>query len=137
MDALGYLDTMNYLINHNTYDLFAKGAYPEFYDYLFKIFYASFEFISVNPYLNISKTDKKFFKFIAEIKNTSNTRELIYNIKEFTENNLESSIAYILAKSVELISNLITPEELCEDITESHRKFAYPEVKLTTSVAYK
>lgn len=133
MDALGYIDTMNYIINHNEYDLFAKGAYPEFYNDLFNIFNTAFEFTLKNPYLCISKKDQRFIKSLDI--NTYNFRELIYKIKEYTENNLESSVAFLLAKSVELISNLININKFQEDITEFTRRFNYPETKPKTIIA--
>jgi len=134
MDALGYLDTMNYIINHNTYDLFAKGAYPEFYNDLFNIFNSSFEFILENPYLKISAEDKQFIEDLNKTVKPYSHREKIYKIKEFTEHNLESSIAYVLAKSLELMSNMTTPEAFCEDITLFTQKFAYPKEKQPASI---
>ena len=115
MDTLGYLDTMNYLIYTNLYSTF-------------KI---TFKFIQENSYLKISKTDKNFLHLLnlninKELEcSESIAREKIYKIKEHTEINVSSTVAFILSLSVELVTNITTPEKMCGKITEFTNKYSF------------
>tara|TARA_R110000868_G_scaffold35134_1_gene126108 strand:+ start:51570 stop:53237 length:1668 start_codon:yes stop_codon:yes gene_type:complete len=131
MDTLGYLDTMNYLINHNGFDLNALNVNPKFYTNLYSTFKITFKFIQENSYLKISKTDKNFLHLLnlninKELEcSESIAREKIYKIKEHTEINVSSTVAFILSLSVELVTNITTPEKMCGKITEFTNKYSF------------
>ncbi|TAL63012.1 MAG: esterase [Legionella sp.] len=116
MDAFGYLDTMNHLINHDLHNPMVFKD-EEFYVDLMTYFIPIYEAVLVG-----SGQNPQHDSLLQEIKThkISGARAMYYLIKDAAERDLHSIAAFALSRALEFKQKIISAEELFkESYTES------------------
>ncbi len=124
MDALGYLDTINYIINHDLYDSHVFSD-DHFHHDLFVLFKAIYSATLMGAGKDI-KNDKLIMTLAtleADLKNNGLSQEQIaqhavHFIKDNVEHNLSSSQAFALSRAVEYHNNYLNDEQLFKEVYE-------------------
>ena len=123
MDNLGFLDTVNYLTNHdlnNPQQFDEKKFYQTITNHFQHIYtallYESGEDPNKDKLMNdMNKLQKQLAGQPAERIN----RELYYLMKDYAEKQLNSPAAHALSRAVEFHHGQLTPEALFKDIYEA------------------
>lgn len=120
MDALGYLDTVNHITNHELHDpdLFnAEGFYISFVKNFIKIYKTilnnTADNLTANPLLNKIRIQKQA---LINKDEAVFSRHIYQLIKESVEKKLDSHAAFALLLTVEYGSHILTAEQLHEEI---------------------
>ena len=126
MAALGYLDSINYVVNHDLQKPHFK--IDDYNEKLFLHFRAIYEAVLFGSGKSIEKNAllKKIQLLgckLAEGKYASvndlgrvTTKESLYLIKETAENNIDSLVAYALARAVEVMNGQLNSENLFKEV---------------------
>lgn len=122
MDALGYLDTINHITNHELHkpDMFSTAKF-------FPTLVANFEHIYTAVLLASGHNPHKepLFIEINQLKNQlintdpeAISRQIVQLIKERVEQKPESRVAFALSRAVEFYNKNLTAEELFKETYE-------------------
>ncbi len=124
MDALGYLDTMNYITNHDLHDLNECNAgllYVDLVKHFESIYHAVLAGAGIDP--NKDPLIARISSFRTQLEQLGKTeevisRQLLQVIKGRVERRLDSIAAFALSRAVELNNHALTADDLFKETYE-------------------